>query len=517
MKFKYIGFIACFSALIACDDVEMDTDASMQPMVYPALDKNGVDFSNYVALGASFTAGYTDGALFKIGQTNSFPNMLAKKFSGEDNGFTQPMMSDNTGGFLFRGAANESFPPRLYFNGAGPVRLTGTPTTDALIPTTGPFQNMGVPGAKSIHLLFNGLGDAANLATSTANPYFVRMASAPDATMLGDAIGQNPTFFSLSEIGGNDVLGYATTGGDGSNPITPNEGEPGVGFSETFTYIVETMSSGGAKGVVTNVPYVSSLPHFTTVPHNPVPLDAATAAAVNKGYAAYNVGIEQALAALKDSNLFTEEEAAKRTITFAEGETNAVVIIDENLTDLGAINSEFEALPKYRQATAEDLLLLPTSSLIGEVDMENVATLMGDGVSQEDAGAASVIGVTLPLEDKWVLLPEEQADLNEATDTYNTTIANVATEKGLALVDLNGILNEAATTGIVFGDFTMTTDLVFGGLVSLDGIHLTARGYALMANKFLEAIDDTYGTNFEASNNLNNPYDYLTNYSPLLE
>ena len=35
----------------------------------------------------------------------------------------------------------------------------------------------------------------------------------------------------------------------------------------------------------------------------------------------------------------------------------------------------------------------------------------------------------------------------------------------------------------------MNTDLVFGGLVGLDGVHLTARGYALMANKFLEAID----------------------------
>ncbi len=51
-------------------------------------------------------------------------------------------------------------------------------------------------------------------------------------------------------------------------------------------------------------------------------------------------------------------------------------------------------------------------------------------------------------------------------------------------------------------NFNMTTDLVFGGLVSLSGIHLTARGYALMANEFLEQIDATYGSNFGASGSM---------------
>jgi len=69
------------------------------------------------------------------------------------------------------------------------------------------FNNVGVPGAKSFHLTFPGYG--------SLNPYFGRMASSASATMLGDAAGQNPTFFTLSEIGGNDVLSYATSGGIG--------------------------------------------------------------------------------------------------------------------------------------------------------------------------------------------------------------------------------------------------------------------------------------------------------------
>ena len=205
-----------FLGFAACD--EDDDMATTQPTA-PALNVNGLDFSNYVALGASFTAGFSDGGLFIASQQNSFPNILATQFSNANGGtFTQPLMSDNIGGLLFGGNVVQG--PRLFFNGAGPATLPATPTTEIVGSTPGPYSNMGVPGAKSFHLLFDGYGNPGGLLTSpaTANPYFVRMASAPNATMLGDAMAQSPSFFTLSEIGGNDVLGYATSGGDGSKP-----------------------------------------------------------------------------------------------------------------------------------------------------------------------------------------------------------------------------------------------------------------------------------------------------------
>jgi lysophospholipase L1-like esterase len=141
---------------------------------------------------------------------------------------------------------------------------------------------------------------------------------------------------------------------------------------------------------------------------------------------------------------------------------------------------------------------------------------MSQGLPQALAGQFSVEGVSLPLADTWVLLPSEQQDVATATAAHNATLASLANSNGLALVDLNAILNEAAT-GIDFDDYTLNTDLVFGGLVSLDGIHLTARGYALMANKYLEKIDETYGSNFVASGNVAKAGDFPTNYSPLLQ
>ncbi len=123
-------------------------------------------------------------------------------------------------------------------------------------------------------------------------------------------------------------------------------------------------------------------------------------------------------------------------------------------------------------------------------------------------------GLTVPLADNWVLTPEEQNNIQIATDAYNATITNIGTANGLAVVDLDGLLSEAATSGTQFDDFIMTTNLVFGGMVSLDGIHLTTRGYALMAKKILEGIDTTYGSNFSASGNIPKANNYPTNYPP---
>ena len=499
MNTKYIWLLVILIGFSACNEIEdvlenQNIDTTLE--VLPDLTAGSADFSTYVSLGNSLTSGFTDNALFIAGQENSFPNILASRFALVGGGdFTQPLMNDNVGGFLFGGIPNQRFLPRLFFDGAGPTVLPATPSTEAFAPSLGSQNNMGVPGAKAAHLLYDGYGNPANLllAEPTANPYYVRMASSPTATILGDAMAQSPTFFSLW-IGNNDVLGYALSGGDGSTPITPSDGVPGVGFDQTYGALIATLTSGSAQGVVANIPYVTTIPHFTTVPHNPIPLDAATAGALNQGYALYNGGLQQAFAALNGTGLFTAEELAKRTIIFSEGEGNALVIIDEDLTDLGAINPAFAGIPQFRQATEDDLFVLPLSSLIPQG-----------------------YGTQIQLADKWVLTPEEQEEIKIATDAFNLTIETMATQAGLAFVDANDIMQQIANGGYTDSQFTLTSSLVTGGAFGLDGVHPTARGYALLANTFMKAIDAAYGSNFEASGSLVNIGNYPTNYSPTLQ
>ncbi|MFI0491669.1 G-D-S-L family lipolytic protein [Flavobacterium sp.] len=458
-------------SFVACTNNDNST-----PVVVPVSAGSAV-FTNYVALGDSFAAGYSDGALFTKGQQGSYTNILSQQFALAGGGaFKIPLMADNIGGLLLGG--NVIAGTRLYFNGSGPVAVSGTPTTEVTNHIVGPFNNLGVPGAKSFHLMAPGYGNVAGVATGAANPYFARFATSSTTTVLADALAQSPTFFSLW-IGGNDVLAYATSGGVGVNqtgnlnPATYGGNDitdPNV-FASVFSNLVSNLTAKGAKGVVANLPYVTGLPYFTTVPYNPIPLDAPTIALLmntTNGYGKYNGGIQYALSV----GLLSTTEAAKRTIAFHPGKDNAVVIEDSYLTNLASYG-----IPSYRQATSEDLVVLPAMSFIG-------TTVGGNPLY--------INGVSVPLADKWVLSKDEIAEVKVATDAYNVTIKAVADSKGLAFVDTKSIMAQLSSTGIVSNDFTLTSTYVTGGAFSLDGVHPSPRGYALIANAFSTAINATY-------------------------
>ena len=484
---KYLFLSAILIGFVSC---ESDDDSSTDVEPLPALTAGTADLSSYVSIGNSLTAGFTDGALFMASQGNSFPNILSNRFAMLGGGaFTQPLMNDNFGGLALAG--NRIANPRLVFGGSTPVPLESligpvTVSTDiAFNNPTGPFNNMGVPGAASFHLIAPGYGNIGNL-PAAANPYYVRMTgTTPDATIMEMAMAQSPSFVTLW-IGANDVLGYAL-GGASSGAPTPQP---------TFDFAMGQIMTGlgGVQGVMANIPNISDLPYFTTVTHDVIPLDAATANVVNGAYAPYNGGLLQA----ESFSLITAEERAARTIVFTESSNNAVVIEDESLTDLSGLG-----LPSYRQATANDLLTLPGATFIG--------------TEAVPGNPLTVNGVAIPLADQWVLVPSEQAEISMAINGYNGTIQASASAAGFGFVDANSIFQQMATGGYTDGDYTLTASLVTGGAVSLDGVHPTSRGYALVANEFMKAIDAAYGSNFEASGNLVDIGNYPTNYSPLLQ
>lgn len=525
---KYLWLLVILLSFTACNEIE---DVLADNNIFPAeelpeLTSGTANFSNYVAIGASFTAGYTDGAVFIAAQENSFPNILSKEFAKIGGGnFAQPLMNDNTGGLLIGTTPVAAY--RLIFNGSGPQRLNdfltgvGAPTppitTDASVNLGSSFNNVGVPGAKSFHVTFPGYG--------SFNRYFGRMASSASATMLGDALSQNPTFFTLSELGGNDVLGFATSGGSGVdqtgnfNPATYGNKDitdPNV-FASVFSDVVTALTSTGAKGVVTNVPYITDLPYFTTIPNNALVLDATTAGQLTGFFQAVS-GIFLQGALLQGVPLAQAQAlAAQYAITFNAGPNR--FLIDVPVTQSNPLG--------FRQMTENELLLLPIDRAAlaqgyGTVSLSNevlqVLGILQAGGTPTPQQAGLVLAAVNGIDDKDALDTDELASIKNATDAYNQTIAAIAnSNENIALVDLNVILTELASTGISFDNYTFNANLVTGGAVSLDGLHLTARGYAFLANKFLEAIDNQFGSNFVASGNVANVGDYPTNYSPSLQ
>ncbi|WP_306013649.1 MULTISPECIES: G-D-S-L family lipolytic protein [unclassified Allomuricauda] len=494
--YAFLPFLGLF--LIACEeDTVVPEPAGPDPVEYTS---GTADFSNYVAIGNSLTAGFSDNALFIDGQTASFPNMLASNFALAGGGsFDIPFMADNLGGMTLGGNQVAGNRLILSFLGASPspVPVEGQGSTEISNKLSGSYNNMGVPGAKSYELLAPGYGSVSGVAMGTANPYFARFSSSETASVIGDAAAQGATFFTLW-AGANDILIYATGGGTGVDqagnldPSTYSRNDitdPNV-FAGALDAMLQAMTANGAGGAIANLPDVTDIPYFTTVPHNPIPLDEATAAFLNsaEAYGAYNAGLAQ----LQQLNLITQEELEKRTITFAAGEGNAVVIIDEDLTDLTAFNP---ALINMRQATEEDLMVLTSRSFIGTLADPNNPT--------------SINGVAVPLADQWVLTPEEQATVKTALNSYNQTIAGLAAAYDLAFVDANALLNQLRTDGFQQADGSVV-DATFatGGGFSLDGVHPAPRGYAIIANAFIEAINTKYNSNLPGVN----PLDYTGLY-----
>lgn len=482
--FKLAGVAFTCAVIAACS-----ADVSNPPPLNSGTASAGdADFSKFVSIGDSLTAGYADGALYLLGQQNSFPGILAQQFAEVGGGaFEQPLLKHdlpatdgNLGGLLVGGTPG-LIENRFVLNTEteSPERLEGDATDDVV--GTGlngmTFNNMGVPGAKSFHLLAPGYGEFAGLAVipPTASPYFARFSTDPVSitlSVMDDAAAQAPSFYTLW-IGNNDVLGFATSGGDDSDPIT----DP-VAFEGYYTGIVDAMSASNAavQGVLVNIADVSTIPFFTTVPYNAIPLDQATADLLNSNpdIIAYNAGLQAALA----GSVITQEEADARTITFVAGQ-NAPVIEDETLFDFGA--------PLIRQATANDLILLPVSAYLGTEDENSAGTPPPAGLPW---------GLGTPLTDADVLIPAEIEAVNTARTAYNATIKAAAdADANLVFLDAAAIMAQLSESGINYGNGSITADFATGGGFSLDGIHPTARGYAVIANSVVDVINSGFSAN----------------------
>lgn len=479
MKKIIIPSLALLS-IISCK-TDFDTDVADISIT------NGeADFSNYVALGNSLTSGYRDGSLYLDGQIESYPNIIATQMQRAGGGaFTQPLMPNNIGGFTNMAGFNGKLTLQLINGSLTPIPSAPTETLDQL---SGSFNNMGVPGAKSFHLITNGYG--------TLNPYFTRFASSTTTSVLADAMAQKPTFFSLW-IGNNDVLSYATSGGTGTdqtgnyNPATYGSNDitdPQV-LTNSIKAIIDGMASAGAtKGVIANIPNVTDIPFFTTIPYNAIPLSNEQATTLN---ASLLNNLKTALTALGEGD----------RINLATAGQNPVLIKDKDLTDL---SSQITAVltsagldsatatqlgtiyGQARHATSNDYVLLTTRSVI------NTSPSIAPNLNY---------GISYPLENAHILTANEVNKIQIATNAYNTQIKALADAYGLAFVDANAKMAELSkNSGISFNGVKYTTTFVTGGAFSLDGVHLTGRGYAVIANEFIKAINNQYKSNLPQVN-----------------
>lgn len=391
-KLISVSLVLVLTLFIGCED-----RSELTPPVPPST--GSVSFERFVTLGNSLTAGYQSGSLYQSAQAYSFGSQIAKLAGAK---YEQAYMSDpGSGGRIEVGSLS---PFSLKINSG-----KGTPTN---LNYPAPYNNLAVPGAFVYDILK--AKDSTTSYTAQAgvkNPLF-NVVLRGQGSGFQQAKAQKPTLLSCW-IGANDVLGYATSGG--VNPLTD-----AAIFGFLYNQLADSLASLKTKVIVANIPSVTSIPFFTTVP-----------------------------AALKDP-------------------TSGAII-----TLYGQTTSGVRAL-----VPGQDLLTLPASQVL--LDAKGSPT--GKGLSPAN-----------PITNQFVLDKDEVLKVNNAITAFNTVIQNAATAKGFAFVDFNTFFKNVAANGLQVDGLYLTTAFATGGLFSLDGVHPTNTGYAVVANEFIKKINEKFG------------------------
>ncbi len=394
-------------------------------MDIPKPSAGSADFSKYIAIGNSLTAGFADGGLYLAGQKVAFPNLLAEQMKSAGGGeFTSPFFDEgyaNGSGYLKLESIQNGSPVLVNVT----ENLAYRDQQNHLMKYTGSIQNLGVHGMR--------LDLAFYPPFSEQNNYFERLLSESEVgkKTYYDYTTQNEhTFFSFC-LGNNDLLGYALEGG----VITAqNEAKARLTSKDTFNALynnfIDKLTEDGQQGVLATIPDVTGVPFFTTIT------------------------IETLLSVAKAVN-------------------SAITTI--YIQDRAVVAPPFAGV---RAATNGDLVVLtfPTNK-------------MGVANSQ---GFPYGLHPLNPIEDQYVLDKSEVALLKNYLESYNNTIRNTAEKKGLALADIYSLFNKVKESGVLINGAVMNATFISGATFSLDGVHLTPKGNAIIANHFIEAINKQY-------------------------
>jgi len=109
------------------------------------------------------------------------------------------------------------------------------------------------------------------------------------------------------------------------------------------------------------------------------------------------------------------------------------------------------------------------------------------------------MGLFYPLPGSYILDENEIAIVKQAIVNYNNIIRAKALSHDLGLVEMD-VFFKQLKDGIKQDAILYTNVFVSGNFFSVDGFHPTQKGYSLVANKFIEAINMKYNSTIPTVN-----------------
>lgn len=393
----------------------------------------GIDPQRIVAVGDDFAAGASDGALYEDAQTLSLPALLALHLGGDP--LLQPLVS--AAGI----ALDEEDGGRLELVSLTPLELERAPAGVPLLPSPGrPFDNLGVPGA----LVSEALSTESSATSTFGNPFY-------DLVLRGqgtfaDQVAELDPSLVLLWIGTSDVLRFAAAGGD--SDLVPGLPTPAGTFALAYESLLDAVLETADQVVLFTIPDPRSMPLVHAVPG--IVLDPET------GEPVMITVIEPVI----------DPETGEPVIDPVTGDTLQA-----------ARQSTVPLLGPLGPLAPTDLVLLDALPLLAA----------GTGVPEPVGGT----GDSLP--DRAVLDAAEQAEIGATVAGYNQAISALAADRDLPLVDVHALVETLADEGLVSDGILLTADYATGQAFSLDGARFTPKGYGVIANLVIDALNARYG------------------------
>jgi len=390
------------------------------------------DFTKFVAIGASVDAGFLDNCWVKYGQVDSWNAILQRQVGTTT--FEQPYLdTPGVGGCMVLTSLAPTFSNKA--SQAKPLNLT----------LARPYDNLSIPG----YTLSLAVTKKAPTSASDVAALVLRTLN---ATQVEQAASLKPTFVSIG-LYGNEILGPATSGTavDGVTVM------PAAAYGASYKAVVDTLKAaqgGTGKGVAQLIPDITTIPFTSTIPPY-----------ITSG---------------------------GKVVVGPDGKP---------MTFLGSKGGNIAA-PGAAMAP------IPADSLVNITASAFLATGYGIPCAVLDAGGAPAAdprraNCNKPLPDNAnaqlgipgvVLYPDEVALLKTRGAEFNAQIKSIAAAAGYKVFDTTAFFSDLKTHGREYAGITVNAAFLSGGLISYDGVHPTALGYAVWADEMVKFINDSYGT-----------------------
>ena len=441
-KIRFLLFLSVALLVLACQ------------VEGPPPSMTGVGF---VTLGDSLTMGTQDAGLSREMQLNCYAYYIADQMGL--SGFQQPYVDPPIG-------IPPYTEPFTYSGGIITFPDEGTPNLLSILTSlvnrslSRPYDNLGVNGARLVNA--NGLGDLTEVTTYTdtsSNNFFFDIVLRnlpvfnPDfgyTTLLEQAAMLEPDY-AILWIGNNDVLAYLI-GGGGDEVITDT-----TDFTDELADVIaQLQSTTEAEIVMANIP-------------------------VNPEYLAYSHALDGAFVG-GVPKLFDP--------------TTLEAIDFDDTAGTEYVNLVTEETPARLLLTAAAAYIQGGAGIPGGLEQTKIDTLVNDyGVKVPDT--------PIPIPGDLTLTDAEVDNITTAVAAFNVIIAATAASSGpedpeIPLLDVYDLFDsDTFESGGKYEDvgtidFVLKPGAADKTIFSLDGVHPSNLGHAIIANEFIEVMNTEF-------------------------